>query len=288
MGIGMSPGHPPKNEGKRVWTRTSAWLGWTIVLGLQSLAGCSTLPNGRGWGQDATLAPGWARIRASAYRNATDPWTWAPLAGVVVLQVDDLDEQISDWAREETPIFGSRQNAEDASDQQAEALAGLWLVSVAAAKSGETFGTHAWSKTKGVAVELGSQALALGVTNALKNNIRRQRPSEEDNLSFPSGHTTSAFSYALLASKNLNSTDLPEGWRPPTRFGLYTLAFGTAWARVEAGEHFPVDVLFAAGVTNFLTGFVHDAFLGLEENPQIIASPGPDGDGWALGLAWSF
>ena len=60
-----------------------------------------------------------------------------------------------------------------------------------------------------------------------------------------------------------------------------------SWARVEAGGHFPSDVLFAAGATNFLAGFVHDAFLGLGAQPGVVVSRGPDGEGWEVGLVWN-
>lgn len=66
----------------------------------------------------------------------------------------------------------------------------------------------------------------------------------------------------------------------------YTLALGTGRARVESGAHYPSDVLFAAGATNFLTGFVHDAFLGLDQGPRLLVSPTP-GDGLEIGLLWS-
>ena len=32
----------------------------------------------------------------------------------------------------------------------------------------------------------------------------------------------------------------------------------------------------------------HDAFLGLDANPGLIVSRGPFGDGWEVGLSWSF
>jgi hypothetical protein len=38
------------------------------------IAGCATLPNGRRWGEDATIVPGWERVRASAIKAASDPW----------------------------------------------------------------------------------------------------------------------------------------------------------------------------------------------------------------------
>jgi hypothetical protein len=69
------------------------------------------LPNGRGWGEDATIVPGWERVRASAVNAASDPWVWAPLAGAAATQVGDFDRKISNWARRETPEFGSQANA---------------------------------------------------------------------------------------------------------------------------------------------------------------------------------
>ncbi len=94
--------------------RLLAWVcGWIAVL-LLSTTGCGALPNGRGWGQDATLRPGWERVITSAIRAAKDPLVWAPLAGAAVLQIDDADKSISDWAVDNTPIFGSVDSAKDA------------------------------------------------------------------------------------------------------------------------------------------------------------------------------
>ena len=73
--------------------------------------GCGTLSNGRGWGQDATFSPGWDRIKKSAIDAAISPETWIPVAASIALQVDDMDERISDWASDNNPIFGSRNNA---------------------------------------------------------------------------------------------------------------------------------------------------------------------------------
>ncbi len=37
----------------------------------------------------AALFPGWRRVRDAAVNAVTDPTTWAPAAGALVLQVDD-------------------------------------------------------------------------------------------------------------------------------------------------------------------------------------------------------
>lgn len=117
-------------------------------------AGCGTLPSGRGWGQDATWTPGWERVRAAAWKNAVDPWTWAPLAGAAVLQIGNMDQRISDWARDETPVFGSTQHAEDAAGTWRSASGDLWIASVLATQSGDSPAEWTLSKLKGAFVEV--------------------------------------------------------------------------------------------------------------------------------------
>jgi len=261
------------------------------LLGLRSiaagalLASCGTLPDGRGWGQDATIAPGWERVRKAAVANLEDPVSWLPIASAAVLQIDDWDRRISDWARDETPIFGSTGHAEDASDTWRTITSDLWTVSVFAPPSGDSFGEWAWSRAKGATVEIVAKAASRGVTSVLKDVSNRTRPDGADDRSFPSGHMTEAFGSAVLGSSNLDNSDLPPGLVWPGKIALYGSSILTGWARVEAGKHFPSDVLFAAGATNFIVGFVHDAFLGLGASPEIVVSVLDDG--WELGLRWN-
>jgi hypothetical protein len=42
-----------------------------------------------------------------------------------------------------------------------------------------------------------------------------------------------------------------------------------AWARIEAGEHFPSDVLAGAAIGNFVTAFIHDFLLGQPEDIDL-------------------
>ena len=251
------------------------------------LAGCGTLEGGRGWGQDATLTPGWERIREAAWTNAKDPLTWAPILGAGLLQIDDMDERISDWARDETPIFGSTEHAEQASDTWRSVSYDLWLASVFATPSGDSFGEWAWSKTKGATVEILAKAASRGVTSVPKDACPRTRPRGDDDRSFPSGHMTEAFGNSVLGARNLDSVDLPAPVLGLWRVALYGAGAATGWARVEAGAHFPSDVLFASGATHFVVGFLHDAFLGLGANPEIVLARGPSDDGFELGLRWT-
>src|SRR5690242_2252904 len=89
---------------------------FALAVAALALSACATLPNGRLWGQDATLRPGWERVRDSAVEAARDPWVWAPLVGAAAFQIDNWDRRTSDWAREHTPVFGSQHSAEKWSD----------------------------------------------------------------------------------------------------------------------------------------------------------------------------
>jgi hypothetical protein len=58
-----------------------------IAAGVMVSLACGTLPNGRRWGQDATIAPGTDRLLTAGHDAAVDPFTWVPLAGAGVLFV---------------------------------------------------------------------------------------------------------------------------------------------------------------------------------------------------------
>ncbi len=242
------------------------------------LAGCTTLPNGRGWGEDATLAPGWERIRASAINAVTDPWVWAPLVGAATLQIDNWDHRISDWARTETPIFGSTADAERWSDDLRSASSIAFLTTVAFTPSGSSDSEWLLNKAKGFGVQFGAVAVATGTTRLLKDATNRERPSGADDESFPSGHATSSAVHTRLASENLDSIEMSRAARLSMNIGLDALTIGTSWARVEAGAHFPSDTLVSMALGNFCGMFFNDAFLGLgSTNVSLAIVPRPGG-----------
>ena len=108
-------------------------LGHVITTGcvlLGACQGCATLSNGRGWGQDATLTPGWRRVESAAVKAVLDPETWAPLAGAVLLQVENADTRIADWAADNTPLFGSAGTASRWSDDLLLATESAYWLSV--------------------------------------------------------------------------------------------------------------------------------------------------------------
>lgn len=238
-----------------------------------ALAGCATLPSGRGWGADATIRPGWERVREAAVTSVRDPWVWAPVAGAAAFQFGSFDRRVSDWARENTPIYGSTTNAERWSDDLRTASSLLMLGTLLATPSGDE--PKAWmaNKGRGFAVELAAIGATAGVTGLLKTTTGRERPNAKDDESFPSGHSSSAAVNGRLALLNLASIDMPRGARIASNVGVDATIFGTAWARVEAGAHYPSDVLFGMALGNFFARFTTEAFLGPDSRDSIAVTP---------------
>jgi PAP2 superfamily len=254
------------------------------VLAL-SLAGCGTLPNGRAWGEDVTLTPGWERVRASAINAARDPWVWAPLLGAGVLQIDNWDHRISDWARAETPIFGSSDDASRWSDDLRSASLVAHAVTVAFTPSGGSGSEWLLNKVKGFGVQIVAVAVTTRTTRLLKEAADRERPNGADTESFPSGHTSSSAVYTRLAAENLDSIEMSQAARLSLTVGLDALTIGTSWARIEAGAHFPSDTLFSMALGNFCALFFNDSFLGLDSANATLAFVPRSGGGE---VRWQF
>jgi hypothetical protein len=228
---------------------------------------CSTLPSGERWGQNASF-PGWETLKTSAWNAARDPHTWVPLAGAVVMSIGDLDEDLSDWAVRENPLFGSESSADDASDVMVEALAGTAIISALSTPGGPREG-WAGPKLKGMLVETSAAMVAGGITSSLKSSINRRRPDDSDNRSFPSAHASSAASYAMLTNRNLDAINMSPGARKVLKYSATTVSGLTAWARIESRDHYPSDVLAGAALGYFITAVLHDAMMGLDTPVQV-------------------
>lgn len=257
-----------------------------IVCCLWMTAGCSTLPDGGGWGENATIAPGWERVRSAATDAVRDPWVWAPLAGAALFQVDDWDRRVSDWAREHTPVFGSQRSAQEWSDDLRNASVLAHYATVAATPSGSEPAAWIANKAKGTLVGIAAVSATVAATNATKDATDRERPNGDDSASFPSGHTSSSAVHTRLASRNLRSIQMSPGWRRTADVGLTALTVGTSWSRIEAGWHYPSDTLVGMALGNFIASFVNDAFLRLDTNGGFAVSTAADGV--ALQVQWRF
>ena len=272
-----------RSEPMRTCTQRLILLALTAI----ALSGCSLLPNGQQWGEDATVSPGWDRVRASAAKAARDPWVWGPLLGAAVFQIDDWDRRTSDWAREDTPIFGSQHSAADWSDDLRSASTVVQRITLLATPGGDDAGDWFVAKGKGVLVQFAAISATSALTNQLKTGTSRERPNGAGNRSLPSGHASKSAVHTRLASRNLQSIEMAVGSRRALDVGFTALTIGTSWARVEAGVHFPSDTLVGMALGNFIGAFVNDAFLGLED-PTLSVGLAPTPDGAVLHWNWAF
>jgi membrane-associated phospholipid phosphatase len=74
-------------------------------------------------------------------------------------------------------------------------------------------------------------------TGLFKHSVKRERPDGSDHLSFPSGHTSTAFALATVASHHY-------GWKAGVP--AYVLASGIGLSRIEGNRHHLSDVLAGA------------------------------------------
>ncbi len=109
--------------------------------------------------------------------------------------------------------------------------------------------------------------LSQGIKELTKSLVGRVRPymyfdgypvaSVEDGdyfASFPSGHTTAAFSGATFTSYVFSKYFPDSKWKTPVIATSYTIAVGTGLVRILSGNHFLSDVL-AGAVLGSACGF---------------------------------
>lgn len=110
-------------------------------------------------------------------------------------------------------------------------------VALGAWSAGAVLKNHGLSQTgtdlvKGVALDFAAVTL-------LKEIIRRPRPDSSDRRSFPSGHTSGAFTMSTILARHY-------GWK--VGIPAYLLATATAFARIEDNKHRLSDVVAGATI----------------------------------------
>jgi len=129
-----------------------------------------------------------------------------------------------------------------------------------------------------------AQALVVSgaYTGILKYTVHRERPDGSDRLSFPSGHTSSAFSLAAVA-------DHHYGWK--VGVPAYLLASGIGLSRVESNRHNLSDVLAGATI-GLIAGRTVSHLDGERPEKKRFVRVGPatdlNGQGVGVGLSASW
>lgn len=139
-------------------------------------------------------------------------------------------------------------------------------------------------KAKRVAMDsFASSLVSAGIiTTTMKVVVGRRRPENTGEAyhfrpfggdhSFPSGHTTQAFSLASVIAESYDET-----WVDLTSYGIATLV---GLARVEQGAHFPSDVLAGAIIGTVVGKSIVRHHQGSHTRVTIM----PTGDGQTFGL----
>ncbi|MDQ7085166.1 MAG: phosphatase PAP2 family protein [Sulfurovum sp.] len=117
----------------------------------------------------------------------------------------------------------------------------------------------------------GSTAL---VTHILKNTVKKQRPNNANSYtSFPSGHTSSAFSGASFIHRKYGiEYALPA----------YIGAIYTGYSRVKAEKHYTIDVIAGALVGIGFSWY----FTSPYKNLQVIPTIGNNNYGIKVDYQW--
>jgi hypothetical protein len=223
----------------------------------------------------------------AACRAATDVHTWAPAAGALVFGIArDWDEEVSDWARRETPVFGSKEDATDGGILARDIAVGVTALTILTAPSG---GSQEWAynKAKGIPVQTAAGLAPLGVTRFLKEKTDRVRPNGKNDLSFPSTITAETAGWSALCRRNVAAMPIQKPYRMGVDVGLTALTALTGWSRVETGAHYPSDVLAGAAIGNFTSILIHDSFFGPSgRNFGMRVAPGRRGVDVGVGLSF--
>jgi hypothetical protein len=244
------------------------------------------MENGRRWADAATILPSFERLGRAAWNALADPVTWVPLAGAAALQIDDWDERVSDWAIDHTPVFGSVEDAKDARGPTGSLSDALYYASVLATPSGDEPVGWIVDKAKGLAVGAAARFTTIAASDLLKGATGRMRPDESDDTSFPSQHASGMTVNARLTCGNIHALRIPDAAKYTLDAGVIGLTAYGSWSRVEAGGHFPSDVLVGVALGNFLGRFFDEAFLSLPEGMSV--TPLATADVVALRLSFRF
>lgn len=119
----------------------------------------------------------------------------------------------------------------------------LQFVPVAQIYLGKTFGFQAKNNFKQQTINIVIANVIMGtVVYSLKHTVKEERPDQSDNLSFPSGHTATAFTNAALLYYEYKDSNL---WYASSGF-LFATATGVL--RIANNKHYTSDVLAGAGI----------------------------------------
>ncbi|MCO4756018.1 MAG: phosphatase PAP2 family protein [Bacteriovoracaceae bacterium] len=208
-------------------------------------------------------------LKEKLIKNIKSAHFWAPLGLASLIHLSKSDDKISEWAYEHKPIYGTRENAMEKSDElntilEAQMYSSVLLIPYMAKSDSPLYYSFAKAGS-GLAAYLAFKQTR-DVTYYAKVAANRERPNSADRLSFPSGHSSAASAARTVTSKNLELL----GFSPTTELvwnGVNTtLAAGTLWARVESKWHYPVDTLVGYSLGQLISSTIYDSLSEFDPN----------------------
>lgn len=113
---------------------------------------------------------------------------------------------------------------------------------------------------------------------ALKYSLQRTRPDRRDRLSFPSGHTSTAFSLATVTERHY-------GWK--AGIPAYAIATFIGYSRIERNRHHLSDVIAGATLGVIVGRTVTRLNGGVAGRRSLSIGPASDANGGGIGLGVS-
>ncbi|MBN2237816.1 MAG: phosphatase PAP2 family protein [Bacteroidales bacterium] len=131
-----------------------------------------------------------------------------------------------------------------------------------------------------------SNALTAAITHGLKIIINKTRPDGTMH-SFPSGHTSFAFTNAAVLYQEFHQTS------KPIAYSGYAFALTTGTFRVLNNKHWVSDVLVGAGIGVIVTEFVYyfeplKNFNPFRKSENIFLVPYANGDTYGFYFSYQF
>jgi membrane-associated phospholipid phosphatase len=138
------------------------------------------------------------------------------------------------------------------------------------------------SRFRAATYDVAQAAIVTSVyTTALKSAVQRNRPDSSDSLSFPSGHTSSAFAMAAVFDAHYGAKVGVPAYAAAAAIGL---------SRMESNKHHLSDVL-AGATLGYLVGHSVSKSNGLPQRgrePRFSITPSTDANGAGMGAGFSY
>ncbi|GLP96692.1 phosphatase PAP2 family protein [Paraferrimonas sedimenticola] len=133
-------------------------------------------------------------------------------------------------------------------------------------------GSWAWGDTEGAWMATKTVAATAAATHTFKAGFKKLRPDASANNSFPSGHTSAAFSGAAYLHHRYGNT---------VGVVAYTGAALTGYSRLVANKHFVDDVVVGASF-----GVLSSLYFTEPYESDLVIQPTPTKDGMAMNFSY--